>query len=167
MYQKAVIQNVVSTASLLENNNSLDLSQLASMIPNARYRPERFSALTVKIKEPIIATALLFANGRIVCVGTKSVKDSETAIIYFVKLISAASTILINMRNFSIQNIVSSFTFSGTLNLPGMCLRLMESRAVIILFTTGKCIITGARSEEEIYLTQNKIYNSISMFLKN
>nr|CAD2204055.1 unnamed protein product [Meloidogyne enterolobii] len=120
MYQKAVIQNVVSTASLLENNNKLDLTQLASNIPNARYRPERFSALTVKIKEPIIATALLFANGRIVCVGTKSVKESETAIIYFVKLISAASTILINMRNFSIQNIVSSFTFSGTLNLPGI-----------------------------------------------
>ncbi|CAK5082668.1 unnamed protein product [Meloidogyne enterolobii] len=120
MYQKAVIQNVVSTASLLENNNKLDLAHLESKIPNARYRPERFSALTIKIKEPIMATALLFANGRIVCVGTKSVNDSKNAIIYFVKLISVASTILINMRDFIIQNMVSSFTFSGTLNLPGI-----------------------------------------------
>ncbi|CAK5043091.1 unnamed protein product [Meloidogyne enterolobii] len=49
---------------------------------------------------------------------------------------------------------------------PGMCLRLKESHIVVIVFATGKCIITGAQSEEEIYSTQNKIYNSISMFLK-
>ncbi|CAK5032601.1 unnamed protein product [Meloidogyne enterolobii] len=120
MYQKAVIQNVVSTASLLENNNKLDLRQLESNIPNAKYRPERFSALTAKIKEPIIATALLFSNGRIVCVGTKSVNASRTALGHFVKLISAASTISINMRDFRIQNIVSSFTFGGCINLPGI-----------------------------------------------
>jgi len=50
---------------------------------------------------------------------------------------------------------------------PGMCLRLKKYRSVVIVFTTGKCIITGARSEEEIYLIQNKIYNTILMFLKS
>uniref|UniRef100_A0A914M4D2 TATA-box-binding protein n=1 Tax=Meloidogyne incognita TaxID=6306 RepID=A0A914M4D2_MELIC len=49
---------------------------------------------------------------------------------------------------------------------PGMCLRIKELRSVIILFTSGKCIITGARTEDEIYNVQNKVYNSILMFLK-
>jgi len=49
---------------------------------------------------------------------------------------------------------------------PGVCLRFKESRTVIIVFTTGKAIITGAHTEEEIYSTQNKVYNSISMFMK-
>ncbi|CAK5084952.1 unnamed protein product [Meloidogyne enterolobii] len=120
MYQKAIIQNVVSTASLIESNNKLDLNKLAANIPNAKYRPERFSALTFKIKEPLTATALLFANGRIVCVGTKSASDSETAIHHFVKIISVAAELFINMQNFRIQNIVSSFSFGGFINLPGI-----------------------------------------------
>nr|CAD2206171.1 unnamed protein product [Meloidogyne enterolobii] len=120
MYQKAIIQNVVSTATLLEGGNKLNLNKLAANIPNAKYRPERFSALTTKIKEPLTATALLFANGRIVCVGTKSARDSETAIHHFVKIISAAAELFINMHNFRIQNIVSSFSFGGFINLPGI-----------------------------------------------
>ncbi|CAK5064560.1 unnamed protein product [Meloidogyne enterolobii] len=120
MYQKAIIRNVVSTASLLESNNKLDLNKLAANIPDSKYRPERFSALTFKMKEPLTATALLFANGRIVCVGTKSAKDSETAIHHFVKIISAAAELFINMHNFRIQNIVSSFTFGGCINLSGI-----------------------------------------------
>ena len=120
MYQKAIIQNVVSTATLLECDNKLDLNKLEANIPNAKYRPERFSALTIKMKEPLTATALLFANGRIVCVGTKSAKDSETALTCFVKIISAAAELFINVHNFRIQNIVSSFTFGGFINLPGI-----------------------------------------------
>ena len=120
MYQNAIIQNVVSTATLLECDNKLDLNKLEANIPNAKYRPERFSALTIKMKEPLTATALLFANGRIVCVGTKAAKDSETAVHHFVKIISAATELFINIHNFRIQNIVSSFTFGGFINLPGI-----------------------------------------------
>uniref|UniRef100_A0A914MC49 TATA-box-binding protein n=1 Tax=Meloidogyne incognita TaxID=6306 RepID=A0A914MC49_MELIC len=192
MYQKAFLQNIVSTAQLIEGTNKIDLQSLANKISEAKYHPKRFSALTIKLKYPMKATGLLFSNGRIVCVGTKSVKDSEIAIRHFVQIIKEAISISIEMRGFRIQNVVSSFSFPGPLNLPalydsmryappiwlakhisynpeffpGMCLRLKESRAVIIVFTTGKCIITGAKSEEEIYSTQNKIYNSISAFIK-
>ncbi|CAK5046228.1 unnamed protein product [Meloidogyne enterolobii] len=203
MFQKAIIQNVVSTSSLTEEKEKLDLNKLAATIKNSKYRPNRFSALIIKIREPIRATALLFSNGRIVCVGTKSVKDSKLAMQRFVDIISATTTIRINIKGFNIQNIVSSFAFPGHLNLPGntlhkiflflalydslriyppvwlarhisynpeffpgMCLRINDSRTIALVFTTGKCIITGAKSEDEIYLTQNLIYNSILTFLK-
>ncbi|KAL7079583.1 hypothetical protein ACQ4LE_001745 [Meloidogyne hapla] len=119
MYEKAVIQNVVATARLLEGNNKLDLNILAAIIPYAKYRPQRFSALTFKIHEPLRATALLFSNGRIVCVGTKSIKCSEIAMRTFLQIISAATPLKINIHGFGIQNVVSSFAFRGHLNLPG------------------------------------------------
>nr|CAD2195564.1 unnamed protein product [Meloidogyne enterolobii] len=192
MFQKAIIQNVVSTSSLTEEKEKLDLNKLAAIIKNSKYRPDRFSALIIKITEPIRATALLFSNGRIVCVGTKAVKDSKFAMQIFVDIISAATTKRITIKGFNIQNIVSSFAFPGHINLPalydflriyppvwlrrhisynpeffpGMCLRINDSRTIALVFTTGKCIITGAKSEDEIYLTQNLIYNSILTFLK-
>jgi len=119
MFQKAIIQNVVSTSSLTEDEEKLDLNKLAAIIKNSKYRPNRFSALIIKIQEPIRATALLFSNGRIVCVGTKSVKDSKLAMQIFVDIISAATTKRITIKVFNIQNIVSSFAFPGHLNLPG------------------------------------------------
>nr|CAD2205497.1 unnamed protein product [Meloidogyne enterolobii] len=193
MIPKAIIQNVVSTAQLLDRNSKLDLYNLAEIVKNSKYAPERFSALIIRIQQPIRSTALIFSNGRIVCVGTKSVKDSEIAIGHFVDIISSASSLPIRMRGFKIQNVVSSFAFPGHINLPalydtmriapptwlakhisynpeffpGMCLRLVDFRTVVLVFTTGKCIITGARTEEEIFIVQNKIYNSILMFCKN
>ncbi|CAK5092029.1 unnamed protein product [Meloidogyne enterolobii] len=119
MIPKAIIQNVVSTAQLLDKNSKLDLYNLAATINNSKYSPERFSALIIRIQQPIRSTALVFSNGRIVCVGTKSVKDSEIAVGYFVDIISSASSLPIRMRGFKIQNVVSSFAFPGHINLPG------------------------------------------------
>ncbi|CAK5087148.1 unnamed protein product [Meloidogyne enterolobii] len=119
MFPKAIIQNVVSTAQILNKNKKLDLYSLSTLIKNAKYSPERFSALIIKVEQPLRSTALVFSNGKIVCVGTKSVKDSEIAIRNFVKLISTANCSSINMQSFKIQNVVSSFAFPGYLNLPG------------------------------------------------
>ncbi|CAK5084966.1 unnamed protein product [Meloidogyne enterolobii] len=119
MIPKAIIQNVVSTAQLLDKNCKLNLYNLAASINNSKYAPERFSAFIIRIQQPIRSTALLFSNGRIVCVGTKSVKDSEIAIGHFVVIISSATSLPIKMRGFKIQNVVSSFAFPGHINLPG------------------------------------------------
>ncbi|CAK5005968.1 unnamed protein product [Meloidogyne enterolobii] len=119
MYQKAIIQNIVSTAQLIEGTNKIDLAALADKISEAKYQPKRFSALTIKLKYPMKATGLIFSNGRIVCVGTNSVKDSEIAIRHFVQIIKEAISISIEMHSFRIQNVVSSFSFAGPLNLPG------------------------------------------------
>ncbi|CAK5014685.1 unnamed protein product [Meloidogyne enterolobii] len=119
MFPKAIIQNVVSTAQLLDKNNKFDLYTIATIIKNSKYSPERFSALIIKVEQPIRSTALVFSNGKIVCVGTKSVNESEIGIRNFVHLLSSACDLAINMRAFKIQNIVSSFEFPGHLNLPG------------------------------------------------
>nr|CAD2173838.1 unnamed protein product [Meloidogyne enterolobii] len=119
MFPKAIIQNVVSTAQLLDKNNKFDLYTISAIIKNSKYSPERFSALIIKVEQPIRSTALVFSNGKIVCVGTKSVQDSQIAIRNFVQIITSASCLPIEIRAFKIQNVVSSFSFPGHLNLPG------------------------------------------------
>uniref|UniRef100_A0A914LZI1 Uncharacterized protein n=1 Tax=Meloidogyne incognita TaxID=6306 RepID=A0A914LZI1_MELIC len=88
MFPKAIIQNVVSTAQLLDKNNKFDLYTISAIIKNSKYSPERFSALIIKVEQPIRSTALVFSNGKIVCVGTKSVQDSQIAIRNFVQIIN-------------------------------------------------------------------------------
>ena len=47
MFPKAIIQNVVSTAQLLDKNNKFDLYTISAIIKNSKYSPERFSALII------------------------------------------------------------------------------------------------------------------------
>jgi TATA-box binding protein (TBP) (component of TFIID and TFIIIB) len=73
---KPIIQNIVSTLSLaLPNGEKFNLHTIVSKLPNAHYRPERFSALIIRMPQPIRTTALFFSTGRLVCVGTKSNKN--------------------------------------------------------------------------------------------
>ncbi|CAK5088199.1 unnamed protein product [Meloidogyne enterolobii] len=115
---KPQVQNVVSTVTLLKE--ILDLEVISKNIKNSNYNPKKFSALIIKNFEPIRATALLFSNGRLVCVGTKSSSMAKEATIIFVQQIAnALKETTIDIDKFKIQNVVASFKFPKTLNLPG------------------------------------------------
>ena len=70
------IQNIVSTADL---NCKLNLKEIALQANNVKYDPKKFSGLIMKIKEPK-ATALIFPNGKIVCLGAKNEEQSKNAV---------------------------------------------------------------------------------------
>lgn len=117
---KPKIQNVVSTVTLLQEDNScLDLDFISKQLENAKYDPKKFSALIIRNFEPIRSTALLFSNGRLVCVGTKSSAQALEAVKNFTKQIARVRPTTIKEGTFKIQNIVSSFRFPKALNLPG------------------------------------------------
>lgn len=70
------LQNIVSTANL--NCKNLDLRDIARRCKNVEYKPKRFAAAIMRIREPR-TTALIFASGRMVCTGAKSEEDSYKA----------------------------------------------------------------------------------------
>jgi TATA-box binding protein (TBP) (component of TFIID and TFIIIB) len=115
---KPVIQNVVSTLSLNIPTCRIDLHAIANRLPNTVYRPERFSALSIRIRRPLRAVALLFATGRLVCVGAKSVDDSRTAISHFQTMIMGDDDD--GLATFKVQNIVASAALGQPLLLPGI-----------------------------------------------
>ena len=109
------IQHMVSTAEL---NCKLNLKEIALQAINVEYNPKKFPGLTMRIKEPK-ATAQIFANGKIVCLGTKNEEQSKNACKKFAQNIKTLGY-NVNLTNFKIQNIVGSCKLKFTLRLSDL-----------------------------------------------
>ena len=156
-------QNVVVSASL---NRELPLERLAAKLERADYNPETFPGLILKIDAPK-ASALLFSSGKIICTGTKSLREARSAIDAIVKKLEAINLKVKGEPEIEVQNMVASGDVGGKLNLneiiikfenteydpeqfPGLVYKLPNSHITFLLFGTGKIVITGAKSEKEI-----------------
>ncbi len=159
----AKTQNVVVSATI---HRDLPLEKLATKLEGAEYNPEQFPGLILKIEEPK-ASALLFSSGKIICTGTKSIKEAGKAIAAIVRLIEKLGLKVKGRPEIEVQNMVASGSVGGKLNLneivfkfenteyepeqfPGLVYKLPESHITFLLFGTGKIVITGAKSEKEI-----------------
>ncbi len=156
-------QNVVVSASL---HRELPLERLAAKLERADYNPETFPGLILKIDTPK-ASALLFSSGKIICTGTKSLREARCAIAAIVKKLEAINLKVKGDTEIEVQNMVASGDVGGKLNLneiiikfenteydpeqfPGLVYKLPNSHITFLLFGTGKIVITGAKSEKEI-----------------
>jgi transcription initiation factor TFIID TATA-box-binding protein len=70
------IENIVVAVDL---KKELNLDELAFHLEDSEYEPEQFPGLVYRIQDPK-AAFLLFSSGRVVCAGTKSVKEVKTAV---------------------------------------------------------------------------------------
>lgn len=98
------LQNIVSTAYL---NKKLDLRNIALKSRNVEYKPKRFAAAIMRIRDPK-TTALIFASGKMVCTGAKSEEESENATKQYAKMIKKVGNSDVRVSDFIIQNIVGS-----------------------------------------------------------
>ncbi len=157
------IQNIVASSSL---EHDIPLIKLAEALPNTEYNPEQFPGLVMRIKEPK-TSALIFSSGKIVCTGAKSmgkVKESVDEIIRHIEKIKIRITI---QPKIVVQNMVASGAIGMDLNLnslamdlndteyepeqfPGLVYKLAGTRATFLLFSNGKIVCTGTRSEPKL-----------------
>jgi len=158
------IQNVVATASL---GQKFDLHTIVQAIPGVEYRPEQFPGLVYRLKKPKTAT-LIFSSGKMVCTGAKSARQSRKAVMKVVEDLKKSGIVITGKPDIKIQNIVASAGLGGTIDLekttyslektmyepeqfPGLIYRMNDPKVVILLFTSGNLVITGAKKEEEVY----------------
>ena len=157
------IQNIVATASL---GKDIPLIKLAETLPNTEYNPEQFPGLVMRIKDPK-TSALIFSSGKIVCTGAKTiskVKESVNKIIQNLEKIKIKITVVPKIQ---VQNMVASGSIGMDLNLnslalelenteyepeqfPGLVYKLEGTRATFLLFSNGKIVCTGTRSESKL-----------------
>ncbi|MEK6807396.1 MAG: TATA-box-binding protein [Nanoarchaeota archaeon] len=159
----AKTENVVVSANI---HRDLPLEKLASKLERAEYNPEQFPGLIYKSDVPKFS-ALLFSSGKIICTGTKSLKDAKAAIAVIIKRLGAISIKVTGEAEIAVQNMVAAGSVGGKLNLneivfkfenteyepeqfPGLVYHLPDSHITFLLFGTGKIVVTGARSEKEI-----------------
>lgn len=72
---KSQVQNIVSRFNL---NRNLPIETLARTLPRAIYEPEQFPGIIYKIQDS--CTALLFASGKGVIAGAKSIDETNSAL---------------------------------------------------------------------------------------
>ncbi len=167
---KTRIENVV--LSVTYEGTKFDLEKLARKL-NARYNPEVFSGVVYKSEEPR-ASFLIFFSGKMNCVGTKSIKDAELAIGRLTRRLRRLGIEIKSKPEVKVQNIVASIDFGRGFDLeeiarnfknaeynpevfPGLAFRLDDPKVVVMLFTIGKCICTGARSGRDVERAAEKI----------
>ncbi|KAL6945397.1 TATA-box-binding protein [Hanseniaspora vineae] len=173
------LQNIVATVNL---DCRLDLKTVALHARNAEYNPKRFAAVIMRIREPK-TTALIFASGKMVVTGAKSEDDSKLASRKYARIIQKIG-FSAKFTDFKIQNIVAScdvkfpirlegLAFShGTFSsyepelFPGLIYRMVKPKIVLLIFVSGKVVLTGAKKREEIYQAFEAIYPVLSEFRK-
>ena len=165
MKQEIRIVNIVVKTSL---QHDMPLEKMASSLDGTEYNPEQFPGLIKRIKEPK-TSALIFSSGKVVCTGASSMDKVEESIKKIIKDLEKINIKIKIKPEITIQNIVASGTVGMDLNLnvlamklknteyepeqfPGLVYKLTEGdiRATFLLFTNGKIVCTGTKSEEDV-----------------
>ena len=165
------IQNMSSTANL---GVRLDLKQIALRCRNTEFNPRRFAAVIMRLREPR-ATALIFASGKMCVTGTKSTHNSTLAAQKFAYIIEKVG-FKPAMIEFKVQNMVGTLDVNFPIRLeglvyahsafasyepelfPGLIYRLVSPRVVFLIFVSGKVVITGAKTEQQMTDALTKMY---------
>jgi len=174
------IQNVVATTNL---GVALELKTIAMQARNAEYNPKRFAAVVMRIREPK-TTALIFSSGKIVVTGAKSEDASKLASRKYARIIQKLGYAGARFTEFKVQNIVASCDVNFPVRLeglshghhmfcsyepelfPGLIYRMINPKIVLLIFVSGKVVLTGAKLRQEIYDAFNNIYHVLLQFRK-
>jgi transcription initiation factor TFIID TATA-box-binding protein len=174
------LQNVVATINL--GCKGLDLKQIALHARNAEYNPKRFAAVIMRIREPK-STALIFSSGKMVCTGSKSEDMARLAARKFARILQKLGN-PVSFKEFKIQNMVGSCDVKFPIRLeglatshsmfcsyepelfPGLIYRMQQPKIVLLIFVSGKVVLTGAKKRKEIYDAFEKIYPVLQEYKK-
>ncbi|MBP3443941.1 MAG: TATA-box-binding protein [Methanocorpusculaceae archaeon] len=170
------IENVVASTKL---SDSLDLVSLAAQIPGAEYNKKRFPGVVLRMQDPKIA-ALVFGSGKVVLTGAKSIPSLADGLAALVKMMKDLNVDITDNPTYNIQNIVTSADLGARINLnkiamsltldkieyepeqfPGLVYRLDDPKVVVLLFGSGKLIITGGKVHEDAERAVDKIYQDL------
>ncbi len=161
----------------------LDLREIARKCRNAEYNPKRFAAVIIRIREPK-TTALVFSSGKMVITGAKSEEKSNTAAKMYAKMIKKIGFPGVKLQQFLIQNIVGSCDVRFPISLeslntehgafstyepeifPGLIYRMKDPKIVLLIFASGKIVLTGAKTRENIYKAFDNIYKVLKKYEK-
>ncbi len=172
------IVNIVISSDLKKD---IPLEKLAATLSNTEYNPEQFPGLVLRIKDPK-TSALIFSSGKIVCTGARNMKDVERAIQAIIKNLKKLNIVVTIKPEINVQNIVASGQIGMDLNLnilgvklphteyepdqfPGLVHKLKGTNATFLLFSNGKIVCTGTKTEEEVNAATDRLTENLKKVL--
>ncbi|NIM25534.1 MAG: TATA-box-binding protein [Nitrosopumilaceae archaeon] len=165
------IVNVVASASV---DQKMDLNEITKKFPDVEYHPDQFPGLVFRLRTPKTAT-LIFTSGKMVCTGSKSEEIARKAVKTVVQKLRKGGVKVKKDAEVTIQNIVSSINLGGKVHLekaartlprsmyepeqfPGLIHRMLDPKTVILVFSSGKLVCTGAKNEQDVYRSVNHLH---------
>jgi transcription initiation factor TFIID TATA-box-binding protein len=158
------IENVVANARIADK---LDLEYIESRLEDAMFTKKKFPGLVFRTKEPKSAF-LIFRSGKVVCTGAKTEEGVREVMD---KLAADLRSIDVEVKEhpeFKVQNIVASANLGKELNLgaivvglelegmeyepevfPGLVYRISDPKSAILIFSSGRLVITGGKTLED------------------
>jgi transcription initiation factor TFIID TATA-box-binding protein len=174
------LQNIVATVNL---GCKLELKTIAMRARNAEYNPRRFAAVILRIRDPK-TTALVFHSGKMVVTGAKSEDLARLAARKYARIIQKLGFSEIRFLDFVIQNMVGSCDVKFPIRLeglaqdhedyssyepelfPGLIYRMVTPKIVLLIFVSGKVVLTGAKTRDQIYEAFEYIYPVLTEYRK-
>jgi transcription initiation factor TFIID TATA-box-binding protein len=155
---KVKVENIVSSITLGINIDIEKLSTTVSGIDN----PKRFPGVIYRLTDPKLSM-LIFRTGKVICSGARSKADIERAVEQLLAKLKEGKIEVTEKPKVQIQNIVASASLNFRVNLdqlamdcedteyepeqfPGLIFRLAEPKTVMLIFKSGKMIVTGAKT---------------------
>ena len=168
------IENVVASANIKQD---IILTDVKKKFPDTEYRPEKFPGLVFRLTSPK-TVILVFRTGKMVCTGAKSANRAHTAVHNVVRIMKEGGININHEPEVTIQNIVASASLGGAVDLeeaarrlprsiyepeqfPGVIHRMIDPKTVILLFSSGKLVCTGAKEEGEVFRAISLLHSAL------
>ncbi|MHA1647631.1 MAG: TATA-box-binding protein [Promethearchaeota archaeon] len=158
------VQNVVASVEL---NRDISLKRITEYYKDAEENLNKFPGICLRLKKPKCAI-LLFKNGKMVLTGLKNSTDVPIVVEKVIKRLNHIGIEVLDEPELKIVNVVVSLTLSTKyINLdqaslllthsiyepevfPGLIYRIPNPKAVFLIFSSGKVVLTGLKAESEI-----------------
>jgi transcription initiation factor TFIID TATA-box-binding protein len=183
---KAHIHNLVGTALIESSVVPLALHDVSRLLPNMVYDKQKFAAITIRMETPQ-CTALLFTSGKMVLTGCKNYTACVLASHYIVNLLKQSMPdISFRLRHVKIQNIVGNVdlnlqnaymdlqrlyeehgvfcTYQRNM-FPGLIYRPDNSPVVLLVFHSGKIVITGGKSQVDVIQGWERLWPFVKQYI--
>jgi transcription initiation factor TFIID TATA-box-binding protein len=164
-YESLKVENIVASGVVAE---SVDLVKFSENAGNCELNKKRFPGAVYRIADPKIA-CLIFSSGKIVLTGIRDHKALADGLAIVIKSLKKAGIEPLKEPKVAITNMVCSYDLGKfininkltvTLNLenieyepeqfPGLVYRIKDPRIVVLIFSSGKIILTGGRNLEDV-----------------
>jgi transcription initiation factor TFIID TATA-box-binding protein len=169
MAAKVSIENIVAKITL---EAKIDLKKFVGIVSGVEYNPENFPGVIFRVRDPKVAI-LIFSSGKAICTGAKTMDEVDKAVGALLVKLTEGGVKVTGKPIVEVQNIVASSNVGVKVNLdqlaiesynteyepeqfPGLVFRLDEPKTSILVFRSGKIVITGAKTPKQLYEAAEK-----------
>jgi transcription initiation factor TFIID TATA-box-binding protein len=164
-YESLKIENIVAAGVVAD---SVDLVEFSKKVNNCELNKKRFPGAVYRIEDPKIAS-LIFSSGKIVLTGIRNNKALTDGLAIIIKSLKMAGVDTLREPKVAITNMVCSYDLGKYINLnkvvitlnvenieyepeqfPGLVYRIKDPKIVVLIFSSGKIILTGGKNLEDI-----------------